>query len=732
MNSPHELVGVVERCLFKNAENGYVVFVLALNARESATVTGCFPDLHEGTRVSVRGEWSTHPKFGRQFVAAQCTVELPQSVQGIEKYLASGLIKGIGPAFAKRLVQHFGEKTLDIIDQAPFRLSEVRGVGEKRIEQIKEAWHDQKEISKVMVFLQEKDVSTAFAAKIYKRYGNESIAVVTENPYRLVDDIWGVGFKTADQVALKLGFSRECMPRIKAGIAYAITQAIGEGHLYKTVPTIEDDVVTLLELSKEQHSGLVKQGLRQLYEAGKLVVELHEEEHYATLSQYYHSEKGIAAKLAQFMKRRSDKDKFDLDAIYQKLRVAPEGRVHLNDEQQAGIMSCLQNKVTVITGGPGTGKTTLLKTLLDVLDEYRVRVKLAAPTGRAAKRMFEGTGRGTETLHRMLEFSPATMGFTRNEQNALQAEFVIVDEASMIDAFLMHSLIKALPDYAHLVLLGDVDQLPSVGAGCILHDLIESGVVPVTRLQHIFRQAQDSMIIVNAHRVNKGEFPSSKATSETSKRDFYLSIQDDPAILAGFLRKVYAATLKRHHISFDNTVVLTPMNRGIAGTATLNLVLQSIVNPPNAHKKKVARHGYEFIEGDRVMQIRNNYDKYTFNGDIGSIAEINPEKQEMTVRFGQRPVTYEFHELSELVLAYAISIHKSQGSEFDAVIIPLFMQHFMLLQRNLIYTAITRAKKLCIMVGQARAIAMGVKSKKGRKRITFLQKFLRAAVIEQK
>ncbi len=719
-----ELVGTVQRCLFKNNENGYMVFLLAVNAKETVTVTGCFPDVHEGMRVSLEGSWQFNPKFGRQFAATKCSVQLPQTAIGIEKYLASGLIKGIGPVFARKLVTHFKERTLEVIDTAPYRLSEVPGVGPKRIEQITAAWKEQREISRVMVFLQEKGVGTGLAGKIYKAYGASSIEAISANPYRLIEDVWGVGFKSADGLALKLGFATNSMPRVQAGIIYSITSAVDEGHLYKIVTDVFAQTLELLELQPERDESLVKQAMRSLYEANKIKVITFESQHYVTLPQYYYSEVSIAKRLKAFAAPTAIKIALDFDVAYKTLCKVPENGVHLNEEQQMGVMGCLQHKVSIVTGGPGTGKTTLLKSLLNVLDEQRVKVRLAAPTGRAAKRMFEGTGRSTETLHRMLEFSPMTMGFTRNEQNALQADFVVVDEASMIDVFLMNSLLKALPDRAHLVLLGDVDQLPSVGAGNVLHDLINSGVVNVTRLKHIFRQAQDSLIIVNAHRVNNGEFPSSKGVWETSKRDFMYIKHEAPEELFEFLRTFFTKTIKQHHFVWQQAVVLTPMNRGTAGTQRINQELQMILNAEGAQGPVVTRFGQEFRVNDRVMQIRNNYDKFIFNGDIGFITGINVEDQEVTVTFGERALVYQYLELGELVLAYAISVHKSQGSEFDVVVIPLYVQHFMLLQRNLIYTAITRAKKLCVLVGQARAIAMGVRNVKGNQRLTFLQQFL--------
>lgn len=733
-NSPtSQLVGVVEKTMFKSKENGYIVFQLKVSSTESVTVTGYLPDIHDGVRLSLMGKWSFHPKFGRQFAATSCEVNLPQSAVGIEKYLSSGLIKGIGPVFAKKLVAKFGDKTLDIIDTDPERLFEVPGVGKKRVEQIIRAWEDQREISKVMVFLQEREVSTAFAAKIYKNYGNQSIDVITHNPYRLIEDIWGVGFKMADTLALKLGFAPDSIFRIQAGLIYTLTQATQNGNLYKLVSEAKEETIEHLSLTSNNQDSLLKQALTELFQQDKIKLISYQDEHYIGLPQYYHSEKNIAHKVLKFKaskyKLAQLSDEFcDVDKIYQELREQKESKIFLNEDQQAGIISVLQNNISIITGGPGTGKTTLVKKLLDILDGLKVRVRLAAPTGRAAKRMFEGTGRNTETLHRLLEFNPQIMGFSRNENNALETDILIVDEASMIDVFLMNSLLKALPDRAHLVLLGDIDQLPSVGAGNILNDLIESEQVSVTRLTQIFRQAEDSLIIVNAHRVNKGEFPSARGLHENSKKDFFYIKKDEPEEIFGVLRKIYKQTLAIHKISKDNTVVLTPMNRGIAGTQRLNQELQEFLNSVDKSseikKKEITRFGTVYREGDRVMQVRNNYDKFVFNGDMGVISRIDQSDQELFVKFGERELSYNFAELNELVLAYAISIHKSQGSEFDAVIIPIFMQHFMLLQRNLVYTAITRAKKLCILVGQSRAIAMAIKNNKGTKRLTFLKEFL--------
>jgi len=717
-----ELVGTVDRVVFKSPENGYSVISLKVSVSEAVMARGYLPELHPGTNVVLKGSWNFHAKFGRQFETTDCQTTLPASAAGIQKYLASGLVKGIGPKFAERLVDHFKEKTLDIIDQQPQRLFEVSGIGPKKVEAIIAAWNDQKEIARVMLFLKSKDVSTAFAVKIYKAYGNSALEKMEENPYRLVDDIWGVGFKTADQIALKLGLAHDAPARIKAAIQFVLSDISNEGHLYIEVNEAKKRVTTLLSIDEQTAPELLKIALTDLYQQEKVKLLTHEEQHYLTLPQFYYSEKGIANRLNLIKARPDDPNRFNLDVIYKSLQKPDAKGIELNEQQQKGILACLQEKVAIITGGPGTGKTTLIRRLLETLEENRIRFRLAAPTGRAAKRMFESTGRSTETLHRLLEFTPAKMGFEKNEHNALDLDYLIIDEASMIDVFLMHAIVKALKADAHLVLIGDTDQLPSVGAGNILHDLIDSQTIHVVRLTEIFRQAQDSMIIVNAHRVNQGEFPQSPQPG--GKKDFAFLKRQEPEELYPLLKELYTSRLRAGGFSPEDAVVLVPMNRGTVGTIRLNQELQMILNPCTDEKNQIMRFGQAYRMGDRVMQIRNNYDKFVFNGDMGKIIDVDHAEQKVMVTFGDRDLEYDFAELNELVLSYAVSIHKSQGSEFPVVIIPLFMQHFILLQRNLIYTAITRAKKMCILIGQPKAIAMGIKNDKGVERTTFLQKFL--------
>ena len=714
------LNGTVERFLFQDSEKGFCVFLLKVERETSIVVRAHAVSFHPGQDVEVEGAWVTHPKFGKQFDAQSCKATLPTSILGLRRYLSSGMIKGIGKTYADKLVNAFGTTVLEVIDKHPERLATVSGIGPKRLEQIITAWKDQKDIAKIMVFLQEKGASPAYATKIYKKYGTSSVAIVTENPYRLAEEVWGIGFKMADLLAQNLGFEKNSAKRIKAGIIFALTNATTFGHLYVELDDLKKKTLELLELAEDADvQATLKRSFHELHEAQKIKLITYENKHYVTLAQHYHVEKNIAAKLETVIKHYSTRS-FDVDAIYQSLRVPKEGEVELNEAQQKGIIDCLQAKVSVITGGPGTGKTTLIKKLLGILDGLQISYKLAAPTGRAAKRMMESTGRFAVTIHRLLEFNPHTMSFTYNEQHSLKVDYLIVDEASMIDAFLAYALVKSVPFTAHIIFIGDVDQLPPVGAGNFLRDLIASNMVPVTKLSYIFRQAQNSLITYNAHRINKGEMPVSKA--ECTFQDYFFIAEEDPANLPLHLKKIMHGLLPRFGIAAKDTLILAPMNRGIAGTQKLNQDMQLLLNPEK--KPHVQRLFSIFKIDDPVMQIRNNYDKHVFNGDIGTISKIDEEDKIMTITFPEKDVDYEFSELDELTLAYAISIHKSQGSEFSAVIIPLFMQHFTLLQRNLVYTALTRAKRVCFIVGQYKALAMAIKNTKGTERLTFLTQFL--------
>lgn len=718
-NHQEQLTGTIERVLFSQPESGFFVFKLAISSAVEVIVRGYLPTITQGQQVSLTGSWVTHPKFGKQFEAQHAVVQLPTTLVGLKKYLGSGLIKGIGPSYAEKLINAFGSSILEVIDKTPEKLASVEGIGSKRIESIIQAWKDQKEISQLMIFLQEHGVTPGLATKIYKVYRHNSFSILQENPYKIAEDIWGVGFKMADALAQRIGIPLLSAQRIKAALIHIITTALSNGHLYIELTDLKNKIAILLEKELSELESIIKLALHDLYASEKIKLLSVHDHHFVTLSSYYFSEFGVAQKIKN-LKEHPSLHTFNIDEIYNSLRTANADPMQLNEEQQKGILTCLQHKITVITGGPGTGKTTLIKKLLSILDEHKLHYRLAAPTGRAAKRITEGTGRHAVTLHRLLEFDFTTRSFTHHEKNALKLDFLIIDEASMIDIFLAYAMLKALPYHAHIVCIGDVDQIPSVGAGNFLNDLIASNYVACIRLQEIFRQSQDSLIIVNAHRVNQGEFPVSYLPD--AKRDFVFIKEDEPAHVTHHLQEIYTKKLKSYGIKSDNAMVLLPMNRGSVGTQAINNSLQQFLNNnPEVH---IMHHGTRFGIGDRVMQIKNNYDKHVFNGDIGFIEEVNSAERSLIITFSEKRVTYESADLDELVLAYAISIHKSQGSEYSAVIICMYMQHFTLLARNLLYTAITRAKKLCIIIGQSKAIGMAVGNNKQTIRTTFLKEFL--------
>jgi len=715
-----ELLGTVDRIIYAQPETGFTVFLLHSSiTKDPITVQGTLPTVRAGQLITVHGTWKMHPKFGKQFYADRYHTHAPTSIIGLKKYLGSGLIKGIGPMYAQRLVDFFGQRILEIIDTSPQDLARVPGIGEKRCSAIIKSWQDQKEVSQLMIFLQEHNITTGYAVKIHKRYGARSLAVIQENPYQLAHDVWGIGFKTADQLAQSLGFAHDGDKRISAGIIFSLTTLASQGALYTPVDQFIKKTISLLTLTHENAEQHLEHLITSLRNTGKIEQVEHEEKLLVALSTHYATEKSCAQRLATLKNQKSCLE-FSSNQIQQYLHTTALS-IQLHDEQHNALIMSLTNNISIITGGPGTGKTTIIKTLLQYLDHYNIHYLLAAPTGRAAKRMMQTTGRPAVTLHRLLEFDPAVMRFSHNELHPLKTSFVIVDEASMIDIFLAHALLKAVPEKAHLLFIGDVDQLPSVGPGNFLRDLIDTGIIACTKLTHIFRQAHDSLIVVNAHRINNGQMPTMHHAS--IKTDFLFIKEENPEYLPQHLEALYRHYLPACSIATHDSIVLAPLNRGIAGTQQLNYELQRLLNS-TTQSPTISYASTTYKIGDRVMQIRNNYDKEIFNGDIGSIQNIDTTEQTVTIDFGDRTILYEINELDELVLSYAISIHKSQGSEYQAVIIPIFMQHFMLLARNLLYTAVTRAKKVCIIIGQPKAIAIALRNNTASERTTLLKKFI--------
>ena len=718
------LNGQIERITFANEESGFTIArVKVRGRRDLVTVVGVLMAPMPGEILDMKGEWIRHPKFGEQFKVAEYRTKVPATVYGIRKYLGSGLIKGLGPVMAGRIVDRFDKKTLDIIESDIERLAEVEGIGEKRIAMISKAWDAQREIRDVMLFLQSHGVSSGYAAKIFKQYGNRSIAVVKQNPYRLAADIFGIGFITADQIAAKLGIAKDAGMRVEAGILYVLYQLSDDGNVYYPYEPLIAKSCEILEVEREAVvNALSRLALDQTIVIEDLndTLEVFQENHKAVfLAKFYLCETSVARRIKTLVS--SPKSIRDIDTDKAIDWVQGQLAITLADKQIEAVRCAIENKAMVITGGPGTGKTTIINAVLKIFAKLKTRIMLAAPTGRAAKRMSETSGFEAKTIHRMLEFSLQKGGFQRNEDKPLDSDVLIVDEASMIDTILMYHLLKAIPTFTTLILVGDVNQLPSVGAGNILNDIIASSAVPVVGLDKIFRQAQTSQIIVNAHKINEGIVPFlNPSDSNRPSNDFYFIEQEDPEKVLDIVLE-----LNQHRIPqrfgfdpIDEIQVLTPMHRGVVGAGNLNQQLQAALNPGQGG---IARGERTYRVNDKVMQIRNNYDKEVFNGDIGRITAIQWEDQEVEIHIDGRKVVYDFSDLDEIVPAYAVSVHKSQGSEYAAVIIPIVTQHYILLQRNLIYTAVTRGKKLVVLVGSRKAMAIGVKNNKTQKRYTRLR-----------
>jgi exodeoxyribonuclease V alpha subunit len=718
---PEALEGQLERIVYFNEHNDYTVAKLKVSGNpELVTVVGQLTGITPGQVLKLSGDWEAHPKYGQQFKATGYSIGLPAQIHGIEKYLGSGLIKGIGPEMAKRLVDHFGTKALDVIERSPDDLLRVEGIGEKRLQMILRAWEDQREIRDVMIFLQGHGVSTGYSAKIFKQYGQNSIRVVRENPYRLASEIFGIGFLIADRIAEKVGIAKDAIIRAEAGVLHVLEKMSDEGHVFVLYNQLLDRAEALLETDR----ATLETAVRNLAASGRIVVEdFHPREDPSKamtavyLKAFYAAEVGLANRLKALLSVPIKGLRMDAGRI-EKL-VLKRLAITLSEEQWVGLHTALSQKVSILTGGPGTGKTTLVKAILAVFEAAGKEVLLCAPTGRAAKRLSEVTGHEAKTIHRLLAYNFKSGGFQKNERNPLNADVVIVDESSMVDAFLMYHLVKAVPMTATLILVGDVYQLPSVGPGNVLRDMIDSGQVPVVILKEIFRQARQSLIIVNAHRINQGFPPTVPGFNRDTLQDFYFIQQEDPEkVLSTILELCCERIPNRFELDpLSDIQVLSPMHKGIIGTTNLNHVLQRALNPSN---DIIERMGRSFKCRDKVMQIRNNYAKDVFNGDIGGISQIDRNMQKITVKYDGRAVDYNFLELDELVLAYAVSVHKSQGSEYGAVILPVMTQHFILLQRNLIYTGVTRAKKLVVLIGTKQALAVALRNDKPQKRMTRL------------
>ena len=699
---------VVERITYQNPENGYSVLKVKVKGyNDLVTLVGNLLEVPVGSVLLCRGEWKVDKCYGSQFVAATWEETMPATVYGIEKYLGSGLVKGIGPRFARAIVQRFGTETIDIIETEIERLYEVPNIGRKRVAKIRESWEKQKDIKNVMLFLQGYGVSTAYAAKIYREYGKESIDKVRENPYRLADDIWGIGFKTADGIAAKMGYEKEDPRRCRSGILYTLGQLSDEGHVYAGEEQLVKTAGQLLEAGETA----IRDTLAGMLQAEDLILD----KDAIYLPPFYHAECGTSRRLRD-LAESTGRSLFD--GLFDPSSLTAETGIEYDEVQLAAIRQAVTSKVMVLTGGPGTGKTTTTQGIIAALKKAGLRVLLAAPTGRAAKRMSEATGMEAKTIHRLLEYNPQD-GYKRNDENPLEGDALIVDECSMIDILLMNNLLKAVPVGMRLVFVGDIDQLPSVGAGNVLRDIIDSQRIPVVRLVRIFRQAQKSRIVMNAHTINQGRFPD---TSNGRDTDFFFMREDDPERAAETIVRLVKERLPRaYRESPDRIQVLTPMQRGVVGAANLNLLLQQALNPSGP---SLGRGGYTYRQGDRVMQLRNNYAKEVFNGDQGYIREVDTEDRMLTVDFDGKKVEYDVTELDELTLAYATTIHKAQGSEYPIVVMPVLMTHFVMLQRNLIYTGITRAKKICVLIGAMKALAYAVRNVSVLKRNTSLRERL--------
>jgi exodeoxyribonuclease V alpha subunit len=715
------IAGIVERVTFHSAETGFCVLrVKARGRRDLTTIVGHAATISAGEWITASGDWVNDRSHGQQFKARFMHTSAPSSIDGIEKYLSSGMIRGIGPTYARKMVKAFGEKVFDIIEGEPDRLREVDGIGPVRAQRITAAWAEQKIVREIMVFLHSHGVGTARAVRIYKTYGADAVQVMTENPYRLARDIRGIGFKTADAIALRLGIERTAMIRVRAGITYALTEAMDDGHCGLPTEELVQLAIGLLEVPKELAAPALELELAEQ----TVIADTVDETACVFLRGLYRAEQVIADRVLRLAEGKLPWSAIDPDKALP--WIERKTGLSLAESQIAAIRLALLSKVLVITGGPGVGKTTIVNAILRILAAKSVKLLLCAPTGRAAKRMTEATGFEAKTIHRLLEVDPRSGGFKRSAENPLECDLLVVDETSMVDVLLMQALLRAIPDHAALLIVGDIDQLPSVGPGQVLADVIASGAVPVVRLTEIFRQAAQSRIITSAHRINQGSIPD--LTRPDGDSDFYFVQADDPEIaVTRIIELVKTRIPQRFGLDpIRDIQVLCPMNRGGVGARSLNVELQAALNP--AGERRVERFGWTFAPGDKVMQIENDYDKEVYNGDIGYVDDVDPDAGDLTARFDGRSVTYGFGELDTLVPAYAATIHKSQGSEYPAVVIPVMTQHYTMLQRNLLYTGVTRGKRLVVLVGQRKAVAIAVRNVSGRRRWSKLKEWLATTV----
>lgn len=721
------LTGVVERLTFHSEESGYTVARLkAPNARDLITIVGNFANIQPGQTLRLEGFWKEHPNYGSQFQVTNYQETKPATLTGLEKYLGSGLIKGVGPVTAKRIVAHFGLETLDIIENQIQRLAEVPGIAKKRITMIQTAWQAQKAIKEVMVFLQSHGVSTTYAVKIFKQYGEVAIDTVTNNPYQLATDIYRIGFITADKIARQLGTPVDSPSRYRAGIIHILGEASEDGHCFLPLPQLIDTTVKQLSIDDHQPSEeKLHEIIKQMKVSQELLVEESTENKHPPLCYkpaFFHSEQHLAQIVTE---RLSNPISVDLDRVKNWIeRFTQAKEIQLSQQQYDAVVMSSYSRVTIFTGGPGCGKTFCTRTIVALWKAMGKKIALAAPTGRAAQRLHEMTGIEAKTIHRLLEFDPRIHNFKRGLDYLLEADAVVIDEASMLDLFLAHSLLKAIPTNAQLLLVGDVDQLPSVGPGQVLRDLIDSKQVPVVRLTQVFRQAAQSGIIKAAHSINKGNYPVLESVSLSPQSDcLWIGAPEAEYGVQAICELIKDVIPQLGYNPATDVQVLSPMSRGVVGTRNLNKVLQELINPPSPDKAEVTRGGTMRV-GDRVIQQVNDYDREVFNGDLGTIVEIDNEEMEVTVQYNGRDVVYDLADLNEIALAWATTIHKSQGSEYPVVLMPLYTQHYLMLTRNLIYTGLTRAKKLAVLVGPKKAIALSVRQVQDTQRYTRLKERL--------